>query len=94
MDETTPPPVPPQPAIPPNKPLSSAAGAGLGFLLFIVSTAVCYLFPPAFLVGFVAAVVCLFKKGYRSIFVGHIITVGVLLLVAIAYCSIYPPRFD
>ena len=88
-----PPTVSPQPS-PDHKPPTPMVGAGIGSLILIVSVLLCYVTPLAFLLGFVGAVACLFVKGYRCIFVGYIITVGVLLLAAIAYCSVYPPRFD
>jgi hypothetical protein len=59
---------------------------GLGVLLFVVSSALCYLNPMFGLAGFITAVVCLFYKGYRYIFTGYILLTGVGLLVAIIYC--------
>jgi len=91
--EPKPPSIPPAPA-PIESGLSPLAAAGVGALILVVSTVMCLAFPPAFLVGLVAVIVALFIKGYRWIFLGYIITLGILLLCAIAYCSIYPVRFD
>lgn len=68
--------------------------AGIGVVLFIVSCLLCFLNPFFFLVGLVTAIITLFIKGARCIFVGYILTVGVLLLVAIVYCSTHPFRID
>ena len=69
---------------------------GIGILLFIVSVLLCIPFqsPTIFFYGGVAAFVTVFFKGYRGVFVGYISTLGLALLAAIAYCSIYPVRFD
>ncbi len=69
---------------------------GLGIGLFIVSVLLCIPFqsPTVFGFGALGAFVTLFIKGYRGIFVGYISTLGIVLLGAIAYCSIYPVRFD
>jgi len=91
--EPNPPSIPPSPA-PVESGLSPLAAAGIGAAILVVSTVMCLAFPPAFLVGLVGVIVTLFKKGYRCIFLGYIITLGIFLLCAIGYCSIYPPRFD
>jgi len=71
---------------PPSKKLCTF----LGFLLFIVSSGLAFAFPPLCLVGFAVAVASLFFEGYRCIFVGYILTIGLLLLAIIAYCSTHP----
>ena len=78
------------------KPPSFVAMFGLGIGLFIVSILLCIPFqsPTVFGFGALGAFVTLFFKGYRGIFVGYISTLGIVLLGAIAYCSIYPQRFD
>ena len=98
MDEPTPPPTPQEPQSPivPREPSppNPLLAAGAGALLLIISIAACFIYPPAFFLGLVGAIISLFQKGYRWVFLGYIITIGVLLLCAIAYCSIYPVRFD
>jgi hypothetical protein len=94
-EESKPPSLPAQPDTSP-KPPSFGILFGIGIVLFIVSILLCIPFqsPTVFGFGFVAAFVTLFVKGYRGVFVGYISTLGLVLLGAIAYCSIYPPRFD
>jgi len=75
-------------------PPSKALCTFLGFLLFLFSGGLAFLAPPICLVGFVVAVGSLFFEGYRCIFVGYILTVGILLLAAIIYCANTPMRFD
>jgi hypothetical protein len=70
-----------------NKPLSKKACAGLGVLIFFVSIALSFISPLLCLLGFVGAIVTLFFPGYRLIFVGYILTLGVLLLGTIIYCA-------
>ena len=81
--------------IPPSEPgkeppPSKKVCAALGFALFVVTAAFSFTFPPFFLVGWVVAVASLFFQGYRCVFVGYILTVGVLLLAAIIYCAGHP----
>jgi hypothetical protein len=71
---------------PPSKKLCTF----LGFLLFVVSSGLAFVIPPICLLGFVAATASLFFKGYRCIFVGYILTGGLILLAIIAYCSTQP----
>jgi hypothetical protein len=89
---------PPKPLPTGNTPGGAPPSKGLctflGFLLFLVSGGLAFAFPPICLVGFVVAVGSLFFEGYRCIFVGYILTIGLLLLVAIIYCANYPMRFD
>lgn len=68
---------------------------GMGIVLFFVSILLCIPFqsPTVFGIGAIGAFVTLFIKGYRGIFVGYISTLGIVLLGAIAYCSVYPPDF-
>jgi hypothetical protein len=63
---------------------------GLGILLFIGSAVVTFVIPPACLLGLIVAIGSLFFKGYRFIFVGYILTLGILLLGMIIYCSNHP----
>jgi hypothetical protein len=107
MNENQPPfpPSKPEESKPPSLPIKSDASPkppsfgvmfGLGIVLFILSIALCIPFqsPTVFGFGALGAFVTIFFKGYRGIFVGYISTLGVLLLGAIVYCSIYPVRFD
>jgi hypothetical protein len=104
MNEDIPPAIPPQsPDVPPPLPGEPGGprqppGKGLltffGVLLFVVTTGLCYFLPPFFLVGLIGAIVSLFFRGYRFVFVGYIGTFGVLLLGAIIYCFAYPMRID
>jgi hypothetical protein len=77
----------------PSQPLSKKACAGLGFLIFIVSAGLSLVIPPTCLFGLALAIASLFIKGYRFIFVGYILSIGLLLLGMIIYCSQYPPNF-
>lgn len=101
MNENLPPPVPEAP-----KPMPASSGiqkpsgaptpwkaAGLGALLFIVSAALCFVSPFLTFFGFVFAFACLFIPGYRCIFVGYILAVGLLLLGVIIYCANNPVDF-
>jgi hypothetical protein len=92
-NEPIPPPVPPAlegPEKPPNKKLLAALGA----VLFIVTTLLCIVFPLTFLFGFAAAIISLFFAGYRFLAVGYFLTLGVVLLGSIIYCSTTNFRFD
>jgi len=71
---------------PPSKKLCT----GLGVLLFVVSSGLSFVIPPVCLLGLAAAIASLFFKGYRCIFVGYILTFGVLLLGTVIYCSTHP----
>ncbi len=62
----------------------------MGSGLFILSTLFTFAFPPLCVLGLIAAIVSLFMKGYRCIFLGYILTVGVVLLGVIIYCSSHP----
>jgi hypothetical protein len=73
-----------------SEPPSRKLCAALGFLLFVVSGGLAFLFPPLCLVGFAVAVSSLFFKGYRCIFIGYILTIGLILLGTIIYCSTHP----
>jgi hypothetical protein len=103
MSEITPPPFDPNqlPPIPPppapggkGKPPGKVLCTFLGFLLFIITCGMAYFFPPAPAFGFVAAIVCLFFKDYRCVFLGYILTCGILLLAAIIYCFTQPFHID
>jgi hypothetical protein len=85
-------PVEPQSArpLPPQTKLHPVLGGGLGLLLFVVSCALCYISFIFLLFGFFAASVSLVYKGYRSIFIGYILTIGIALLGAIIYCANQP----
>jgi len=85
-------PPPPQPDYQ-GKPPGKLLCAAIGFGILIVTSAGSYVLPPFFLLGLVAAIASLFFAGYRFIFLGYIIPVGVALLAAICYCSVYPPDF-
>ena len=78
-----------------SKPPSFGVLFAIGIGLFIGSILLCIPFqsPTVFGFGAVAAFVTLFVKGYRGVFVGYISTLGIVLLGAIVYCSIYPPDF-
>jgi hypothetical protein len=97
MDENLPPSEPSKPApaviFDEGAPPSKKACTALGGLLFIVSSGLAFVFPPLCLVGFVAAVISLFFKGYRCIFVGYILAVGLILLAVIIYCANNPVDF-
>jgi len=71
---------------PPNKKLCAL----LGFIIFAVSGALAFAFPPLCFGGLIVAIGSLFFQGYRFIFVGYILTIGVLLLAMIIYCSNHP----
>lgn len=66
----------------------------LGFLLFVVSSGLAFAFPPLCLMGLIGAIASLFFEGYRCIFVGYILTIGLILLAVIAYCSTHPFRME
>jgi hypothetical protein len=107
MNEITPPPSP-EPSQPPenqppnlppvvvrsSEPPSKGWCTVIGFLLFLVTSGMSFALPPICVLGFIAAVVSLFFKGYRFIFLGYILPVGLLLLILIAYCSTHPLKFD
>jgi hypothetical protein len=83
------------PAVPTSsKPPALGMCIGGGVLLCIVSTALCFVFPPMVVVGLCVAIVSLFFRGYRGVGLGYFLTVGVVLLGMIIYCSIHPLRFD
>jgi hypothetical protein len=92
----TPLPVPAEYKMPPPRtpPESEGPGTGtciaLGVLLCIVSTGLCLLIPPIFLAGLAVAIGSLFVKGYRGVFLGFILAIGVALLGAIIYCAGHP----
>jgi len=97
MSEIIPPsePVKEPPTLPtqipdPNPPMSKKFCAFLGFLLFVGSGVLSIVVLPACLLGLIVAIGSLFFKGYRFIFVGYILTIGVLLLGMIIYCSNHP----
>ncbi len=107
MNESTPPPAPDPDKLPPelesalyykqNKsstPLSKKACAGIGFLLFVISGVLSIGFIGFCLLGLAAAIASLFFKGYRFIFVGYALTLGILLLSATIYCAYNPLRID
>jgi hypothetical protein len=77
---------PPMERRPPNKKLCTF----YGFLLFVICGCLTYFFPPMFCVGLIAAFVSLFFDGYRFICVGYALTLGLLLLAVIIYCSTHP----
>jgi 4-hydroxybenzoate polyprenyltransferase len=90
MSDDPPAPIPektPEPS--PRKPLSFGFMIVLGILLLVLACGACALFQNAvpFWVGVVAAVLTLFFKGYRGVFVGFAGTVGVVLLVAAIICG-------
>lgn len=62
-------------------------------LIFIASCLFAFANPLFLLFGFVGAFVPLFIKGYRCIFVGYILCVGLTLLGLVIACSINPPDF-
>lgn len=76
-----------------GKPPSKKACTALGFLLFFVSSAMSFVFPPVCLLGLGVAIASLFFPGYRCVFVGYILTVGLILLVLIIYCANNPIDF-
>jgi hypothetical protein len=76
----------------PSDPPSKALCAFFGFLLFVLSCGMAFAFPPLFFVGLIAAIITLFFEGYRFIFVGYILTIGLLLLSVIIYCANNPFR--
>jgi hypothetical protein len=88
-----PPPVPSPPDGPDNPP-SRKLCAALGCGVFIVSCLFCLLSPVAFLFGLAAAVISLFFAGYRFLAVGYFLTLGVVLLGSIIYCSTTNFRID
>ena len=73
-----------------SQPLSKKACAGLGFLVFVLSAVLSIVFPPFCLVGLAVAIGSLFFPGYRFIFLGYILTLGLLLLGLVIYCSNHP----
>ena len=75
-----------------NQSPSFAAMLGLGVLLNIVSVLLCLPFqsPAPFILGALAAFIFLFFEGYRGIFVGFILTVGLILLGTIIFCATHP----
>jgi hypothetical protein len=77
-----------------SKPPSKKVCTALGVLLFIVSSALAFVFPPLVLAGLIVAIVSLFFQGYRCVFLGYILTIGVLLLGAVIYCAGHPLRLD
>jgi len=77
-----------------NEPPSKKLCTFLGFLLFVVSGGLAYASPLFCFVGFVIAVASLFFAGYRCIFVGYILTLGLILLALIVYCANHPLRID
>jgi len=99
MSDQLPPPEPSSPQPPPFQekpaPVYPAAWktAGIGALIFIVSAALCFANPVFFLFGFIGAFVSLFIKGYRPIFLGYILCMGLVLLVLTVVCFINPPDF-
>jgi hypothetical protein len=60
-----------------------------GILLLIVSCALCAMMqsPTPFSFGALGAFVSLFFRGYRGIFVGFVVTTGVVYLAFIVICS-------
>lgn len=103
MNEITPPPFDPSqlpPMPPPPKPGGNGKPPGkvlctfIGFLLFAGSCAMAYFIPFTPAIGFVAAIVCLFFRDYRCVFLGYILTFGLLLLAAIIYCFTQPFHID
>ncbi len=93
MNDQPPPPLIEPPASPPPNYPSPWKAAGIGVLIFIASCLFCVANPFFLLVGFIGAVVPLFIKGYRCIFVGYILCVGLTLLALVIACSIDPPNF-
>jgi hypothetical protein len=94
--KTEEPAMPPVPISLPRVGLNPWLGSGIGVLIFVASLGLCALGsnPIFLLIGFVGALVSLFFQGYRSIFLGYILTVGVALLAAIIYCSTHPFNVD
>jgi len=76
-----------------KRPLSKKMSAFMGFLLFVGSCVLMIVNPLMPLVGFGIAFIFLFVPGYRCIFLGYILTLGVVLLSIIIYCSNNPVRF-
>jgi hypothetical protein len=62
---------------------------GLGVFLLIASCLLCAPFngPTPFFVGGVAAIVSLFFRGYRGIFVGFVVTIGLIMLALVVICG-------
>ena len=83
-------PLPPVVVPPPRIGPTPWQGGGIGLLIFVISVVLCYANPIFFLIGFAGAVVSLFYKGYRTIFIGYILILGVTLLGVIIYCSTQP----
>jgi len=72
-----------------NPPPSFKAMLGLGVLLNIGSVLLCLPFqhPAPFFLGALAAFISLFFEGYRGIFVGFILVIGVVLLGVAIICG-------
>jgi len=77
--------VPPPPPKPPNFWLMFAIGIGV----LIASWGLCFLAqqPTPALLGFIGAIVTLFFKGYRGIFIGYIASIGLGLLILAIMCG-------
>lgn len=73
-----------------SRPPSKKVCTFLGFLLFVVSSGMAFVFPPLGLMGLAGAIASLFFRGYRCIFVGYVLTIGLILLAGIVYCSTQP----
>ncbi len=88
-DPTEPKPAPKSPEVSsPGSTPSPMMATGLGALLFIISILLCIVSPIFFLLGFLGAFVCLFLKGYRCVFAGFILMIGVILLGMAVICGI------
>jgi len=72
--------------------MSKKLGASIGLVIVVMSIVLVPVFanPYPCLVGFILAFISLFFKGYRSIFLGYIISLGLLFLVVIIYCANHP----
>ena len=68
-------------------------GSFLGFLLFVGGGVLMIANPLMPLLAFGIAFVFLFVPGYRCIFLGYILTLGLVLLSIIIYCSNNPVHF-
>ncbi len=75
---------------PPNKKFCAL----LGFILFVISGALAFVFPLLCFGGLIAAIGSLFFQGYRCIFIGYILGLGLLLLCIILYCANHPLHID
>ncbi len=85
---------PPAPEPPPQRPeADSSPGIGctipLGLALLVLSCLACVAFrsPAPFFVGALGALVSLFCKGWRGIFVGFVATIGLVYLALIVICG-------